>query len=68
LRGAGTLHLSWPPDHFGYRLLVQTNNQSSGISTNPSDWGTVAGSTITNTAVVPIIPGQPIEFYRLVYP
>ncbi|HWY30938.1 MAG TPA: cadherin-like beta sandwich domain-containing protein [Candidatus Acidoferrum sp.] len=64
----GALQLSWPPDHLGYRLLVQTNNQTGGISTNPSDWGTVAGSTTTNMAVVPIIPGQPVEFYRLVYP
>jgi hypothetical protein len=64
----GALLLSWPPDHLGYRLLVQTNNQSRGISTDPNDWGTVAGSTTTNMAVVPIIPDQPIEFYRLVYP
>ena len=64
----GALQLSWPPDHLGYRLLVQTNNQNKGISTNPNDWGTVAGSTLTNAAVVPIIPGQPNEFYRLVYP
>jgi hypothetical protein len=65
---SGALQLSWPPDHLGYRLLVQTNNLSRGISTDPDDWGTVAGSTTTNMAVVPIIPAQPIEFYRLVYP
>jgi hypothetical protein len=64
----GTLQLSWLADHLGYRLLVQTNNLNRGISTNPSDWGTVAGSSITNLAVVPITPGLPGEFYRLVYP
>ncbi len=68
VRSPGALQLSWPPDHLGYRLLVQTNNQSRGISTNLNDWGTVAGSTITNMAVVPITADQPIEFYRLVYP
>jgi len=62
------LQLCWPPDHLGYRLLVQTNNLSRGISANPGDWGTVAGSTLTNLAVVPITAEQPNEFYRLVYP
>jgi len=68
VQSAGALQLCWPPDHLGYRLLVQTNNLSRGISANPGDWGTVAGSTLTNLAVVPITAEQPNEFYRLVYP
>jgi len=31
--------LSWPADHLGYRLLVQTNNLNKGVSGNISDWG-----------------------------
>ena len=62
------LVLSWPTDHTGWRLLVQTNHLPSGVSTNPLDWGTVAGSATTNSVSVPINPAQPAEFYRLVYP
>ena len=28
------LVLSWPADHLGYRLLVQTNNLNKGVSSN----------------------------------
>jgi autotransporter-associated beta strand protein len=66
---AGTsLVLSWPSDHTGWRLLVQTNNLASGLSLNPNDWMTVANSSTTNQVSVPVIPAQPAEFYRLVYP
>ena len=62
------LTLSWPADHTGWRLLVQTNNLANGISSNTNDWTTVPGSsgvdleTITNNLLLPD------EFYRLVYP
>jgi len=62
------LSLSWPADHTGWRLLVQTNNLPAGISKNPADWGTVAGSTGINQTNIPIVPGNNAEFYRLVYP
>jgi autotransporter-associated beta strand protein len=62
------LTLSWPTDHTGWRLLVQTNNLVRGISTNPADWGVVSGSANTNQVIIPIDPGKPTEFYRLVYP
>jgi autotransporter-associated beta strand protein len=61
-------NLSWPPDHIGWRLLVQTNNLARGISLNASDWGTVSGSADTNQVNVAIDPTKPTEFYRLVYP
>jgi hypothetical protein len=64
----GVLSFSWPADHTGWRLLVQTNNLASGISTNPADWGTVPGSTEVDQTNLPIVPGNPTEFYRLTYP
>jgi fibronectin-binding autotransporter adhesin len=62
------LALSWPADHTGWRLLAQTNNLAAGISSNPSDWGTVAGSTGINQTNLTINPALPAEFYQLVYP
>ena len=63
-----TLTLSWPSDHIGWRLLVQTNNLSSGISANPADWGTVSGSSGIDTTNITINPALPTEFYQMVYP
>ena len=62
------LTLSWPPDHTGWRLLMQTNNLANGVSSNTNDWGTVAGSSATNQIIAPIDPTKKTEFYRLVYP
>ena len=63
-----TLTLSWPLDHLGYRLLLQTNNLSRGVSGNVNDWGTVTGSQATNSANISIIKTNLDEYYRLVYP
>jgi len=63
-----TLTLTWPADHTGWRLQVQTNNLPAGISGNPADWGTVGGSQTTNQLSLPINSTLPAEFYRLVYP
>jgi len=55
------LQLSWPPDHLGWRLQMQTN----GLGTN---WVTVAYSTnmlATNLLLNPAYGGV---FLRLVYP
>jgi len=68
LASGGNLLLSWPADHTGWRLLVQTNHLASGISSNTNDWMTVPGSTGTNQSTVPIDATMPAEFYRLVYP
>jgi hypothetical protein len=67
-RSSGLLNFNWPLDHLGYRLLIQTNNLSRGISSNPADWGTVAGSTSTNNAVIATPGVATNEFYQLVYP
>ncbi len=64
----GNLQLAWPADHTGWRLLVQTNHLAAGISANPNDWMTVAGSATTNQVSIPIDATKPTEFYKLVYP
>jgi len=64
-----SLVLSWPADHLGYRLLVQTNNLNKGVSGNISDWGTVPGTaTITTTNITIIKAGVTNAYYKLVYP
>jgi len=61
--------LSWPADHIGWRLLVQTNHLAGGVSANTNDWDTLSGGfTGTNRVSLPINPALPQEFYRLVYP
>jgi autotransporter-associated beta strand protein len=62
------LSLSWPTDHIGWRLLVQTNNIASGLSSNTNDWAAVPAAAATNALTVPLDPALPAEFYRLVYP
>lgn len=62
------LNISWPADQLGWRLLIQTNNLANGVSRNSNDWAAVAGSASTNQITVPILRGQPTEFYRLIFP
>ena len=58
----GVLNFSWPADHTGWRLQVQTNS----LGTN---WSTVASSPATNNVLIPISGVSPISvFYRLIYP
>jgi hypothetical protein len=59
------LQLSWPSDHLGWRLQIQTNNLSGGLGTN---WATVANSTNVNQAGVVINPTNGAVFLRLIYP
>lgn len=61
----GNLTLSWPSDHTGWTLQVQTNSRSVGLNTN---WFDVAGSSTTNQVTVPIDPANPTVFYRLRLP
>ena len=65
---AAGLELSWPEDHTGWRLLTQTNNLASGLSSDPNDWGDIDGAASTNRVVLPVNAGQPAGFFRLVYP
>jgi len=61
---AGTLYLSWPASHTGWRLQVQTNALNVGISTN---WVDVPGSESTNQVAFPINPTNGTVFFRLIY-
>ena len=62
---SGQVQLSWPQDHLGWRLQMQTNAPGSGLGTN---WVTVANSTnVTSTNIV-INPAYGSAFFRLIYP
>ncbi len=59
--------LSWPDDHTGWNLLVQTNNLASGISGNVLDWAVVPGSATTNRVLISIDAAKPAQFYKMQY-
>jgi hypothetical protein len=63
--GSNPLRLSWPADHTGWRLQIQTNAADLGLSTN---WTAVAGSQQTNQAFIPIDSANGAVFLRLTYP
>lgn len=58
----GNLTLSWPLDHTGWTLQVQTNSLATGLSNN---WVDVPGSAATNSVTVPMVPANGAVFYRL---
>lgn len=58
----GSLTLSWPSDHTGWILQMQTNALGKGLGTN---WVDVPGSTSTNTVSILIAPANEAVFYRL---
>jgi hypothetical protein len=58
------LTLSWPADHIGWTLQVQTNVPGAGLGTN---WVNVAGSSTTNQVVLPIDPADGAVFFRMIY-
>ena len=59
------LLISWPSSHLGWRLQIQTNDVSAGLSTN---WITVPNSTTVNSVSVPVDFVNGSVFLRLVYP
>lgn len=59
------LTLSWPVDHTGWRLQVQTNTLAQGLGNN---WVEVPNSTTTNQFTFPVDPTVGTVFYRLIYP
>jgi hypothetical protein len=61
-----TLTLSWPSDHTGWLLEVQTNAPGAGLNPNPAAWVPVPGSDSTNTESTTVDPGQGTVFYRMV--
>ena len=60
-----TLTLSWPADHLGWRLLVQTNSLTVGLHNN---WVTWPNSTNLTSVPFTLNPANPSVFFRLVYP
>jgi hypothetical protein len=63
-----TLSLSWPADHLGWRLLVQTNSLAVGLNPNTNAWVAVPGSASVDSESITMDPQQGTVFYRLVYP
>lgn len=55
----GTLMLSWPADHIGWTLQMQTNGLTS------TNWLDVPGSSSFSTTNIVINPAIPTTFYRL---
>ena len=58
-----TLSLTWPAGQ-GWRLVSQTNDLTTGLTTN---WFTVPGVS-DGSATITVDPTQPTVFYELVYP
>jgi len=58
------LTLSWPDDHTGWHLQVQTNILAQGLGTN---WVEIVGATTTNQMTLPVYPVNGSVFYRLFY-
>ena len=59
------LILNWPSNYTGWLLQAQTNQLNTGLGTN---WATIAGSSNTNSYVVPVNLVNPTVFYRLKLP
>jgi hypothetical protein len=59
------LQVSWPADHRGWRLEIQTNNSGAGLTTN---WATVPDSTNFYSVGIPIGGTSGSVFLRLAYP
>jgi hypothetical protein len=62
---SNTLGLSWPADHLGWHLQVQTNAPGRGLTTN---WLTVPGSDLVTSTNIAMNPASGAGFFRLVYP
>jgi hypothetical protein len=62
----GTLNLSWPADHLGWLLQVQTNTAGAGLNTN--GWVTMPGSDQMTATNITITKTNPAVFYRLAHP
>ncbi len=61
----GQIQFSWPMDHLGWHLEMQTNSANTGLGTN---WLVVPNSNLTNQFAVPINPANGNVFFRLTYP
>ena len=59
------LQISWPQEHTGWILQLQTNSIAAGLGTN---WTTIANSDQTNQInILPNLTNQAV-FFRLTHP
>ena len=58
------LQLSWPHDHSGWTLLVQTNSPGMGLGTN---WFALPGSELTDQMLIPVAPSEGSFFFHLMF-
>jgi len=61
----GQIQISWPMDHTGWHLQVQTNAPNAGIG---ADWVDVPDSNLTNQFSAAISTANGSVFFRLTYP
>ena len=61
----GQVSLSWPADHTGWYLQVQTNRAGVGLGAN---WATVPNSALTNALLAAVDHSVGSVFYRLAPP
>ncbi|MBW8865222.1 MAG: autotransporter-associated beta strand repeat-containing protein, partial [Verrucomicrobia bacterium] len=61
----GNLELSWPADHVGWRLQVQTNSLAGGLKTN---WVDVPNANTVSSVTNAINTANGAVFYRMIYP
>jgi autotransporter-associated beta strand protein len=62
----GTLTLSWPADHLGWHLQMQTNTLAVGLQS--TGWVVIPGTDLVTQTNFPISSTNPAVFYRLTYP
>jgi hypothetical protein len=61
--GRNGIQFGWPPDHTGWRLLMNTNGLLDSAA-----WTPVSNSASTNQIWLPFDPNQTSVFFQLVYP
>lgn len=59
------LVLSWPADHTGWYLQVQTNSLATGLETN---WVTIPKTDLSDAYTNPVDPTNGTVFYRMYHP
>jgi hypothetical protein len=59
------IQLTWPLDHTGWKLQVQTNTLGTGLGNN---WITLPTSAFTNQFTMPVDAANDSVFFRLIYP
>ena len=59
------MKLSWPQDHLGWRVQIQTNNLNIGLAAN---WTTVPNSTNVTATNIVINLANGSVFLRMIYP